>query len=149
MDRQKQRAPVDLSRDDAREIGVIALLFGVGLRVAAGVVLGLQETTHAYTWRSITGQFLASVDATMGLLALAATLLIVLSPTASVSPRLLPITRRIAGAVTLLGVAAALFAIENQATLLSGIWLALRNGTATSLLAGSGWWILRNFNNER
>ena len=97
-----------LSRDEAREVAVTALLLAIVFRVLAGVFQAVEELGRENTWRSVLGRFLAPLGSSLGLLAIGVALLVALSPTGSVSGRLSLLTQRVLGVVALFGAVAVL-----------------------------------------
>ncbi len=139
-----------ISRDEAREIAVTALLLAIVLRIGSGLVQGIEEVGREWTWRSLAGRVFAPVSASMGILALGVGLLLALSPSGSVSTRLLGLTRGTAGVVALLGVAATLNSLTSGfGGWESRLWFSMMNGMTAAVLAGAAWWILTNLDPER
>ncbi|MGI9606518.1 MAG: hypothetical protein ACR2P0_10310 [Acidimicrobiales bacterium] len=145
-----------ISRDEAREIACTALLLTIGRRIAAGAVQSIQEIDRASTGstfeqtRAVADRFLSHSGSTSGMLALGVSLLVVLSPTGSITPRLVVITERVVAIAAVFGVMSALNALTTAgASTLGKLEFALRNGFAAALLAGAGWWILRNLDPQR
>lgn len=139
-----------ISRDEAREIAVIGLLATVGLRVGAGLLQLIDELDGAWTLRSLGSRFFAPIGSTVGILTLGAVLLIVLSPSGSVTTGVITLCRRVAAAVALLGAAASVYSLAfSYSPLLGRLWFAMINGLAAATLATTAWWILRNFDGER
>lgn len=141
---------VSISRDEAREVGVLALLVVIGLRIGAGVVQMLDELNAPWTFRSLLGRFLAPVGSTMGLLTIGAVLLVVLSPNGSITDGLTTATRRTAATVAGLGVISAFYTLTlSYNDLLPSIWFVMINALAAATLGAAGWWIMRNFDGDR
>jgi len=141
---------VRISRDEAREIAITALLLAIVLRVGSGVVQGIEEVSRQWTWRSLAGRVFAPVSASMGLMALGVGLLAALSPSGSVSLRLLGVTRWVTGVVAILGVAAALNSLTaGFSGWESRLWFSMMNGMTAAVLAGAAWWILANLDQDR
>ncbi len=139
-----------LSRDEAREIALTALLLVIGLRLAAGALQVVDELDHGGTPRSALGRFLAPVGATMGMLVLGGSLLVVLSPTGSVAPTLAQLVRRTAAVITVLGAIAVLHSLTTGfESFVNRFEFALRHGFGAALLAGAGWWVLHNIDERR
>lgn len=139
-----------ISRDEAREVAVVALLIVIGLRIGAGVFQVIDDAGEFADARSLTGRLFAPIGSTVGMLALGAVLLIVLSPAGSVTTSVVTATRRMAGAVAVLGIAASFHTLAlgyNQ--LLAKLWFAMINGLAAATLGTAAWWILRNFDGDR
>ncbi len=149
MTDQMRKRPVDISRDDAREVATVALLLAAGFRIGAGFFKAIQEASGVHTWQSVLGQFLVPVGSSLGLMAIAAVLLVVLSPNGSITPQLYRVTRLVALIVMVLGAGSTVYSLTNQATLLTGLWISLMNGMSATTLGGGGWWIMRHFNSER
>jgi len=139
-----------ISRDEAREIAITALLLAIVLRVGSGLVQGIEEVGRDWTWRSVLGRIFAPISSSIGLMALGAGLLAALSPSGSVSPRLLALTRLATGVVAILGVAAALNSLTAGFSGWEGrLWFSMMNGMTAAVLAGAAWWILTNLDPER
>lgn len=139
-----------ISRDEAREIAVVGLLVTVGLRIGAGVLQLIEELDGQWTLRSLIGRFLAPIGSTIGILTLGAILLIVLSPSGSVTPAVVTAGRRAAATVAVLGIAATLHTLTlSYSDLLSRLWFAMVNGLAAATLGSTGYYILRNFDGDR
>ena len=139
-----------ISRDEAREIAITALLLAIGLRFGSGLVQGIEELGREWTWRSLAGRVFAPIGSSIGLMALGVGLLAALSPSGSVSTRLLRVTRFTAGAVTVLGVAAALNSLTAGFSGWEGrLWFSMMNGLTAAVLAGAAWWILYNLDPDR
>lgn len=141
---------MSLSRDEAREIAIIGVLITIALRVGAGVFQLIEEVTGAWTWPSLAGRFFAPIGSTVGMLTLAAVLIVVLSPNGAVSTSVVTAVSRVAVAVTALGVGSTLYTLVfSFSDALAKLWFAMINGLAAATLAGTGWWILRNFDPDR
>ncbi|MEM9655459.1 MAG: hypothetical protein AAGA65_25435 [Actinomycetota bacterium] len=141
---------MSISRDEAREIAVIGLLAAATLRVGAGVFQLIEELGGQWTFRSLLSRLFAPIGSTVGMLTLAAVLLVVLSPSGSISTGLVRITRRAVAAVAIIGMAATFHTLAlSYSDFLAKIWFAMINGLATTTLAGTGWWIMRNFDQDR
>lgn len=141
---------MSVSRDEARELAIIGALVALTLRVAAGVVQAIEEARGNFTLDTLAGRFFAPVGSTIGILALGAVMVVVLSPTGSVTPGLVTLTRRAAGVVMVLGLAATFHTLAfGSPNLLGSIWIALINGAAAATLGGTAWWILRHFDPDR
>ncbi|MEM7339838.1 MAG: hypothetical protein AAF467_14385 [Actinomycetota bacterium] len=141
---------MSVSRDEARELAIIGALVALTLRVSAGVVQAIEEATGNFTIDSLAARFFAPVSSTIGILALGAVMIVVLSPTGSVTPGLVTLTRRAAGVVMVLGLAATFHTIAfGTPSILTSIWITLINGAAAATLGGTGWWVLRHFDPER
>jgi hypothetical protein len=141
---------VSISRDEAREIAILGLLATAAIRAGAGVVKLIEELGGAWTVRSLLSQLFAPIGSTIGMLILAAVLIAVLSPTGSITPAVVGLTRRAAAGVAILGAAAAFNTLAlSYSTTLGKIWIAMINGLATTVLAGTAWWIIRNFDDQR
>jgi hypothetical protein len=141
---------MSLSRDEAREIAAVALMLTIGLRIAAGVFQLIEEAQRESTWRSLLGRFLAPVGSTLGLLALALALLLVLSPTGSISMRAMRLSTNIVGFIAVLGAVSVVNGLTSGlGDVLNRLWFVLINGFAAAILGGAAWWILRNFDPQR
>lgn len=141
---------MSISRDEAREIAIVGLLATIGLRVGAGVLQLLDDIGQNATLRSLSGRLFAPIGSTVGILALGAVLLVVLSPSGSITPAVVKATRRSAAAVAALGVAAAFHTLAlGYSDVLSRMWFAMINGLAAAVLGSTAWWILRNFDADR
>ena len=139
-----------LSRDEAREVAAIAIGLTIALRVGAGVFQMLEELSGEWSSRSLLSRFLAPVGSTMGILALALALLLVLSPTGSIEQRAFSWARPVAGVVAVLGAVSALNGITSGfGSVMSRIWFAAINGFAALVLGAAAWWILSNFDPDR
>lgn len=141
---------MSISRDEAREIAIIGLLLTAALRAGAGVFKLIEELGGAWTVRSLFSQLFAPIGSTIGMVILGAVLIVVLSPAGSITPAITSITHRAAAAVALMGVAASFNTLAlSYSTQIGKIWIAMINGLATTVLAGTGWWIMRNFDQDR
>jgi hypothetical protein len=140
-----------VSRDDAREIAVWALLGVVGLRVAAGLVQVLQELAVPWTVRSLVTRFFSPIDTVVGLATLGAVLVVVLSPSGSITEGTKRLCLRVAGAVFVMGLLGTFvtLSLSLAASSLARVLFALYNGLGAALLGGCGWWIIRNFDPDR
>lgn len=141
---------MSISRDEAREIAIVGLLATVVLRVGAGVLQLIDDIGQHSSFRSLTGRLFAPIGSTVGMLALAAVLLIVLSPSGSVTPAVINASRRVVATVAALGIAASLHTVVlGYSDLLARLWFAMINGLAAATLGTTAWWILRNFDGDR
>lgn len=139
-----------LSRDEAREVAVTALLLTIGFRLLAGVFQVIEELQHEYTTRSVIGRLLAPVGSTIGILSLAAVLLVALSPTGSIGRGVQVATERVVGLVMLMGAASVLNSLTSGfGGLANRLWFTMINGVAALVLSAAGWWILRNLDPDR
>ena len=139
-----------LSRDEAREIAAIALLLTMGLRLLAGVFQLVEEAQRSHDWRSLLGRFLAPVGSTLGVLALALALLLVLSPPGSISMRSTRLSTNLVGLIAFLGGVSVVNGLTTEsASWSSSLSFVLINGFAAATLAGAAWWILTNFDAGR
>ncbi len=139
-----------LSRDEAREVGAVAVGLTIALRLVAGVFQVVEELGAQWTFRSLLGRFLAPVGATMGMLMLALALLIVLSPSGSIERRTFRWATTLAAVVSVLGVLSVLNAITTGfGSVASRIGFTSINGAAALVLGAAAWWILKNFNPDR
>ncbi len=139
-----------LSRDEAREIAITAVLLTIGFRLLAGVFQVIEELQHEYTTRSVIGRLLAPIGSTVGMLSLAAAMLVVLSPNGSLSRGIQRATERMVGLVMLMGAASVLNSLTSGFDgLANRLWFTMINGVAALVLSGAGWWILRNFDPDR
>ena len=139
-----------LSRDEAREIAAVALMLTVGFRLLAGVFQVLDELDRGWTWSSLLGRLVAPMTATLGLLTIALTLLLVLSPSGSISMRANRVALMLTGVVAVLGA----LGIVNEIVYSLGTWqqrLARisQELAIVTLLGGTAWWLLRNFDPNR
>ena len=138
------------SRDEAREIAAIALMLSLGLRLLAGVFQVLDEIDRGWTWSSLLGRLVSPVTATLGLLSIGLVLLLVLSPPGSISMLSNRVASILTGTIAALGVAG----VFNEFVLSLGTWQQ-RFGRVSqellvaTLLAGTGYAILRNFDPDR
>ena len=139
-----------ISRDEAREIAVIGLLAALGLRIAAGLLQTIDELAGPTDARNVLSRFFAQIGSTVGILTLAAVLLVVLSPRGAITPGIARLCQRVAAGVAVLGVAGAFHTLTlSYNSALGRLWFAMINGLAAATLAGTGWWILRNLDDER
>jgi hypothetical protein len=139
-----------VSRDEARELAIMGLLIALGLRIGVGVLRAIEELTFPSSARSVMGQLFAQIGSTVGLFTLGAVLLVVLSPRGSVTPGLRHLVRRVAGVMTALGLAGAFFALSFAFSgVLGRLEFAMQNGLTATALAGTGWWVMKNFDEER
>lgn len=141
---------MSVSRDEVREIGAIALMLAVALRLLAGVFQVLDELDRGWTGSSLLGRLVSPITATIGLLSIGLALLLVLSPPGSISMRSNRVASGLVGVVTVLGVAGVL----NEFVFSLGTWQQ-RFGRVSqeiliaTLLSGTAWWILNNFDSGR
>lgn len=141
---------MSISRDEARELAIIGLLVTLGLRIGAGMLQTIDELTRTTTVTNVLSRFFAQIGSTVGILTLAAVLIVALSPSGSVTTAVSVLCRRVAGVVTILGLASAFHTLTlSYNSALGRIWLAMINGLAAATLAGTGWWILRDFDEDR
>ncbi len=139
-----------VSRDEAREVTIMALLITLALRIGAGVLQAVDELIGPTETRELLVRLFAQIGSTVGILTLSSVLIVVLSPRGSVSTATADLVRRVAATVTVLGLLGALHTLTLPFTpLLGRIWLSMINGLAAATLAGAGWWILRNFDEQR
>lgn len=139
-----------ISRDEAREIAITALLLAVALRIGSGVVQGVEEVGREWTLRSLLGRVFAPIGSTIGIMTLGLALLAALSPSGSVSTRLLGVARAATAVVAVLGVAAALNSLTAGFSGWAGrLWFSMMNGLTAAVLAGAAWWILTNLDADR
>ena len=139
-----------VSRDEAREIALVAIVAAIVVRVSAGVVQMLDEVSGDFTLRSMIGRFFSPLGSTVGILALGAVLLVVLSPSGSIAPSMVRLVRRTATAVAALGAAATFYTLAlSYNTFLGSLRFVLINAIPVTVLAGAGWWILRHFDDAR
>lgn len=141
---------MSVSRDETREIVAVALMLAIGLRILSGVFQVLDELDRRWTWSSLVGRLVSPITATVGLLCIGLVLLLVLSPAGSISMRSNRIARGLTATVTVLGV----LSVFNVFVFRLGTWqqqfgrLSQELLIAT-LLAGTGWFLLRNFDSGR
>ncbi|MEM9565015.1 MAG: hypothetical protein AAGA93_20495 [Actinomycetota bacterium] len=139
-----------VSRDEAREVAIVALLMTLVLRLGAGVLQAVDELNGPTETRELLVRLFAQVGSTVGILTLGCVLIVVLSPRGSVSTGTADLVRRVAATVTVLGLLGALNTLTLPFTpMLGRLWLSMINGLAAATLAGAGYWILRNFDDER
>jgi len=140
-----------LSRDESREIAAIALMLGIGLRFLSGLVRWLDELRRfgdgSDTFISTT---LEPVGAAMAILTLGLALLIVLSPSGSISMRVRKPATILAGVVS----GAATIVILNRliaggGSVLGRISFTLLDKFPALILASAAFIILRNHEPER
>ena len=142
--------PAGVSRDEARELAVIALLVAIGLRIGAGLLQAIDEVARFPLGRNVLSRLFSQVGSTVGILMLAAVLLVVLSPSGSIGRGLRDLVRKVAGVVAAVAVAGAFYSLSFSFN--SGVGrltFAMINGLSAAVLAGTGWWILRNFDDDR
>lgn len=141
---------MSISRDEAREIAIAGILATIVFRVGAGVLQLIDDFGPNSSLRSLASRMFAPIGSTVGMLALAAVLLIVLSPSGSITPVVVKATRRMAGLVAILGIAATLHTLAfGYSQLLSRMWFVMINGLAAATLGTTAWWILKNFDDGR
>lgn len=141
---------MSISRDEAREIAIVGILATVVLRLGAGVLQLIDEIDQQWTARSLADRLFAPIGSTVGMLALGAVLLIVLSPTGSITPAVIKASRRMAALVALLGIAASFHSLAlGYSDVMARIWFAMINGLAAATLGTTAWWILKNFDADR
>ena len=139
-----------LSRDEAREIAATAIMLAIGLRLVAGLFQVLDEIDRGWTWSSLLGRMVSPVTATLGLLTIGLVLLLVLSPPGSISMR----SNRVATALTATVASLGIAGVFNEFVFSLGTWQQ-RFGRVSqelliaTLLAGTGWFLLKNFDSER
>ncbi|NNF68284.1 MAG: hypothetical protein HKN01_00815 [Acidimicrobiia bacterium] len=139
-----------ISRDEAREIAITALLLAIALRIGSGLVQGIDEVSRDWTTRSLLGRILAPIGSTIGIMTLGQALLAALSPAGSVSARLVGLSRAAAAVVAVLGVMAALNSLTaGFSNWTDRLWFAMANGMTAAVLGGAAWWILTNLDPER
>ena len=139
-----------LSRDEAREIAATALMLVIGLRLLAGVFQMVDELSRSWTWSSLLGRLLAPVGSTLGLFALGLTLVLVLSPSGSISMGANRVATVLVGAVAGLGALSVVNGLVQGGGGIGGrLSFVLLNGSAAAVLGGAAWWILKNFEPER
>lgn len=141
---------MSISRDEAREIAIVGLLATIGIRVGAGVLQMIDDVGASSSVRSLTGRLFAPIGSTVGILALGAVLLVVLSPSGSITSAVVKATRRMAALVAILGISASLHSLVwGYSPLLARIWFSMINGLAAAVLGSTAWWILKNFDGDR
>lgn len=141
---------MSISRDEAREIAIAAILLTISIRIAAGFLQMADELGGSWTFSSLADRLFAPVGSTIGMLALAAVMIVVLSPTGSITPGVVKAVQWVTAAVALVGVLASMHTItRGNSDLLAGFWFAMINGLAATILGATAWWILRNFNADR
>jgi len=141
---------VAVSRDEAREIGVMALLLAVGLRFASGFVQLVEELDREWTVRSAIGRFVSPVGTTTGMLIFGAAFLVLLSPSGSIGGRLHTWTTWIAGLIAALAVISVINSFSLGLTNISSrIWFTLLDPAGAALLGATAWWLLRNLDTRR
>jgi hypothetical protein len=141
---------MSISRDEAREVAVLALLVAVGLRVGAGTLQAVDELIGPTNTQSVLTRFFAQIGSTVGILTLGAALLVALSPRGSITRGVNDLCRRVAGAVAAAGLLGAFHTLAfGYSPTLGKIWFSMINGLAAATLAGTGWWILRNLDEDR
>ena len=139
-----------ISRDEAREIAIVALLVTIGMRIGAGVFQVIDDLGHQSDLRALTGRLFTPIGSTIGIMTLGAMLLVVLSPAGSVTTGVVTATRRIAGLVAAMGIGASFHTIVlGYSQLLAKLWFAMINGLAAATLGAAAYWVLRNFDGNR
>lgn len=139
-----------VSRDEARELAILGLLVAVGLQVGSGLLQAVDEARFPSTVRAVLARFFAQIGSTVGMLALGAVLLVVLSPRGSVTRGLREVVNRASGAVATLGLLGALITLAfGFGDGLGRLWVAMANGLTAAALAGTGWWVMRNLDDGR
>lgn len=141
---------MSLSRDEAREIAALALGLVISLRIGAGVLQAIEELSGPWTAESVFGRFLAPVGSTMGMLTLALTLLLVLSPRGSIELRAFKGAKWLALIVAILGVASVFNSLAlSPSSLANRLWFSAINGSSAAVLGASSYWILMRFDTNR
>ncbi len=141
---------MSISRDEAREVAISAILIAVALRIGSGVVRLIDEATGDFTTRTLASQFFAPIGSAIGIMTMGAVLLVVLSPSGSVTRGVQLAVRRTAGLVTVLGMLASVQSLDlGSNRFLDSLWFTMFNGLTVVALAGGGWWIMRNFDDAR
>lgn len=141
---------MSISRDEAREIAIMALLATIMLRAGVGVVQLIEELSGEWTFTSLLGRLFAPIGATPGILTLGAALLVTLSPNGSITPGMTVATRRVAALMFALGIGASFHTLAfSTPRFLTQLWIAMLNGLAAAILSGAAYWILKNFDGER
>ena len=141
---------MSISRDEAREIAAIGIVLTIVFRVGAGVLQMIEELSGAWTTSSALGRLFAPIGSSVGILALGVVLLVVLSPSGSITPVITTTVRRAVGVVAILGVASTVnMLVLSPGRIVQSLWIAMINGLAAATLAGTGWWIMRNFDQDR
>lgn len=141
---------MSISRDEAREIAIIGLLAMAAVRAGAGIVQLLDELDGQFTLRSLADRLFAPIGASFGFAVLAAVLLAVLSPTGSVTIGIQKLVRKAALVALVLALGAAINTLTiGRPSFLTQLWIAMINGLSATVLTGTGYWIIRNFDSER
>ena len=142
---------MSLSRDESREIAALAIGLVIFLRFGAGVLQAIEELTSGpWTAQSVFGRFLTPVGATMGMLMLALTLLLVLSPSGRIEQSVFQKGRWLAIAVTALGVLSVVNSLVlSPSGIVNRLWFSAINGSAAAVLGASSLWILVKFDASR
>ncbi len=140
---------MSLSRDEAREIAATALLLAIGLRFLSGLLQVADEFDRGWTTGTLIERFVSPVGSTSGLLVLALALLLVLSPTGSISMRINTLALGFALLTIAFGAVSVLSDLVVGGTTVGRLALSMRNGGAAFVLGGAAWWILRNFEPNR
>lgn len=141
---------MSLSRDEAREVAAVALGLTIAFRFGAGFFQVIDELSAPWTFRSLLSRFLAPVGATMGMLTLGLSLLLVLSPNGSIERRTFTWATALSMIVAILGAISVLNAITTDVDrLISRIAFTSINGIAALVLGAAAWWILKNFDGNR
>ncbi len=141
---------MSLSRDEAREVAAVALMLTIALRILAGVFQMLDEIDRGWTWSSLLGRMVSPVTATLGVLSIGLALVLVLSPPGSISMTSNRIALVLTGTVMVLGI----LGVFNEIVFSLGTWQqrlgrVSQELSIATLLAGTGWYLLKNFDSAR
>lgn len=141
---------MSVSRDEAREIAITALLLVTVLRLASGLVQVYEEASREWTASSLVGRLVAPVGSTAGILVLAASMIAVLSPAGSVTAKVRSSCKWVALLVAALGSLSVFNSFAfGPSDVSTRIWFAMINGFAATLLGGAAWWILHSLDPNR
>lgn len=141
---------MSVSRDEAREVAIIALVGTIGLRLGAALLQAFNELSNQAPMRAVLARFFAPIGPIVGLLALSAVLVVILSPRGSVTSGMRDLCRRMAGLVGLLGALGAFHTLAfGFSELVTRLELVMTTGLAAAVLAGTGWWLMRNLDGDR
>lgn len=120
------------------------------LRLIAGVFQVLDEIDRGWTWSSLLGRMVSPVTATLGVLSIGLALVLILSPAGSISMKSNRVAIALTGTVAVLGV----LGVFNEMVFSLGTWQqrfgrVSQELSIATLLAGTGWYLLRNFDSAR
>ena len=125
-------------------------MIAIALRLLAGVFQVLDEIDRGWTWSSLLGRMVSPVGASAGLLSIALALLLVLSPTGSISMR----SNKVAIVLTVIVAVIAAVGVLNEIVFSGGTWQqrlgqVSREPSIAALLAGTAAFLLKNHDPDR